>query len=151
MEQELRAYFFNNMYLSGIHAGIQAQHCTVEMFLKHSTPMGPRSNMLHEWARNHKTTIVLNAGYADNLEEIANMLRSDDNPYPWGYFCESSEALAGAITSVGVILPDRLFNYDRRIEELIVGCLKADECWGAVPSEYEMQLIKELAKYKLMN
>ena len=101
--QELRAYFFTNMYVVGIHAGIQAQHCTTEMFLKYQ-PDGfvPESlgcmehlkeDILYDWARDYKTTIILNGGYQGNLERITTILDNENNPYPWDFFCESDDAL----------------------------------------------------------
>ena len=104
----MRAYFFGNMYLSSIQQGIQAQHCTAELFLKylpHTDAAGP----LYNWAKNHKTSILLNGGNCYELSEIFEMLDHSDNPYPWAMFQESTEALSRALTCVGIILPNEVY------------------------------------------
>lgn len=106
---ELRAYFFNNMYLQGIHAGVQSQHTTVEMFLDYSGSGTKEEMILFEWAQCHKTTIVLNGGMQSQLDEIRAHMNSKDNPYPWSVFVESEEALNGCLTNVGIILPEKIF------------------------------------------
>jgi hypothetical protein len=139
---ELRAYFFNNMYLQGIHAGIQTQHCTVEMFNKYSENKDNQYTLLSSWAYHSKTTIVLNGGYASNLERIKTLLESPGNEYPWAYFNESEEALGGCITNVGIILPEEVYNYDGlhyNLEGL------------EHPSEYNIKLKRELSQCRLMN
>lgn len=133
MTEELRAYFFNNMYLTGIHAGIQAQHCTTEMFTKYikGTHL-KQALLLFEWAKHHKTTIILNGGHASNLWEIANILNHLDNPYPWAIFQESYESLSGCITSVGIILPEKVFGLDERQSSILK---KNSQGLGYVPPE----------------
>lgn len=108
--EELRAYHFQIMYLQGIHAGIQTQHCTVEMFLNYEGLCSKPARLLDRWARDHKTTIVLNGGYASSLSSLVDLLDKEGNPYPWGYFRESKEALNGCITNVGIILPKYIYN-----------------------------------------
>lgn len=116
---ELRAYFFQNMYLQGIHAGIQSQHCTVEMFLKYPKPeqwdypepTDSKTKNLYEWANDWKTTIVLNGGGSSDLKNLVGMLSDKENKYPWAYFRESNMALNGALTNVGIILPSMVFDF----------------------------------------
>ena len=113
----MRAYFFGNMYLSSIQQGIQAQHCTAELFLKYSLYgkltgdfIGEKQRVsLYEWADNHKTSILLNGGDCAGLSEIFLLLDSPDNPYPWAIFVESNDALRNALTCVGIILPERIY------------------------------------------
>jgi hypothetical protein len=130
-DENYRAYFFNNMYLTGIHAGIQAQHCTAEMFNKYPSEesgvyeWGTQEEVLeferevevgchlYDWASEDKTTIILNGGYASNLILIESLFEDVDNPYPWATFRESKDALNGCITSVGIILPERVYNFNR--------------------------------------
>lgn len=120
-EQELRAYFFQNMYLQGIHAGIQSQHTTSEMFVKykelseycdcwHDCSCHDLAYTLHEWAKDHKTTIVLNGGMQGDLEEVIRVFDNKVNPHPWAFFKESEYALGGALTNVGIILPEKIYN-----------------------------------------
>lgn len=113
----MRAYFFNNMYLQGIQAGIQAQHCTAEMFAKYEdNPYG--HGPLHEkialldWANNHRTTIILNGGNHSNLDDIYEIIESLANltTLPFAVFRE--EGINDAITSVGIIVPEDIYTMD---------------------------------------
>jgi hypothetical protein len=149
MEQELRAYFFQNMYLQGIHAGIQSQHCTAEMFCKYSIGNDldqPMARTLYAWATFHKTTIVLNGGDASNLKRIATLLDSHPHNYPWTYFEESEEALGGCITNVGIILPEKIFNHFSSDGEIV-------ECpySNTTLTEFEINLAMEVSQCRLMS
>ena len=139
-QDELRAYFFQNMYLTGVQAGIQSQHTTVEMFLKYDYHPGPGA-MLYDWACNHKTTIVLNGGHTSDLWRIHGLLKDKDNPYPWAHFCESEEALQGCITNVGIILPGRVYDYKNQLIEKL----------GFGLTDWEVELVEVMSKCKLMN
>ena len=105
----MRAYFFGNMYLSSIQQGIQAAHVTAEMFSKYSGRAGALSGQLFEWVEGHKTMILLNAGYGEELYRLGDLFSHQENPYPWAAFSESEEALDGAMTSIGIVLPERIY------------------------------------------
>ncbi len=104
----MRAYFFGNFYLSSIQQGIQAQHCTAEMFVKYGAYKNAY-DVLHQWAYEHKTSILLNGGDQEALVELWHLLRDEDNPYPWAKFEESKGALNEALTCVGIILPEEIY------------------------------------------
>lgn len=119
----LRAYFFGNMYLSPIQQGIQAAHVVTKMFVNHghrppneSSPDEREAHyMLMDWARMGVTKILLNGGYQSNLEvihqcfeKIAPMLG-----LPFAKFHEEQEALNGALTCVGIVVPEEIYSlYD---------------------------------------
>jgi len=106
----MRAYFFGNMYLSSIQQGIQAAHVVAEMFCRYNKSSNIlATNMLHDWARYHKTMILLNAGYSTSIRSLIDMFESADNPYPWAFFREGDDALDGALTCIGIILPEFLY------------------------------------------
>ncbi len=143
-----RAYFFNNMYLQGIHAGVQSQHCTAELFTKYN-PFNTiffdeshalNQEILHDWASKDKTTIVLNGGMQGQLEELIALFSNKENVFPWAYFKESDFALNGALTNVGIILPERIYNYDKFVESN-----KIDPA-VQVPklTDYELQIVQSL-------
>lgn len=149
---ELRMYAFNNMYLSHIAAGIQTAHTIAEMCADYLPSLGGgmRSGdavMLHEWARNHKTIIVLNGGMQSDLEDMYEFLSSTENSYPFGKFHEEQAALNGALTNVGVILPDYIFKYKQWVKE------KEEDGFGYVPTltEWELVLVDRMSKCHLMN
>jgi hypothetical protein len=113
----MRAYFFNNYYVGGIRAGIQAAHAMdqmwlqfVEALLRGTLPALERSRleMLCEFSRNHKTFILLHAGDHADLNDLANFFAADENPYPWARFSEPG--LNDAITSVAIVIPERLYD-----------------------------------------
>lgn len=130
----MRAYFFGNMYLSSIQQGIQGEHAMVAMFVKYRHQKA-HLDTLYEWAENHKTSIYLNGGYADNLLRVHNeiddielhlaneLVRNPDYLKSIGLgfdfsldesnfrlshslFHEEQASLNGALTSVAVILPE---------------------------------------------
>lgn len=118
---KMRAYFFTNMYLSSIQQGIQPLHVVGDMFVKYnemnrlaasyqgSEPTTMQWDILMRWAREHKTVICLNAGYSQEIHDLVKILESPDNPFPWAYFNEGNDALDGALTSVGIILPEEVY------------------------------------------
>jgi hypothetical protein len=121
----MRCYFFGNFYLSSIQQGIQALHAVSEMFVKYhpDDTFGPqpfkkeRGDTLMDWARYHKTVVLLNGGDADSLMGIKGFLSRIDNPYPHDFFEESVGALNQCLTSVGIVLSERM--YDK--ESTLVG------------------------------
>lgn len=147
--ENLRAYFFANMYLPSLHAGIQSQHTTAEMFVKYAKPNTIFFNkddevqrgILFKQASDHKTTIVLNGGMSGDLAEIKSLLSHTDNPYPWAYFNETEYALNGALTNVGVILPERIYSYHKLTE---------DEQGLVKLSDFEQKLVEILSTKQLM-
>lgn len=154
MHQETRAYFFNNMYLQGIHAGIQSAHTIAEMMVAF-----PDHPLLKQWATIDKTIIVLNAGYSSVLEEFITLLMGSD--WPFAYFNESQEALNGALTNVGVILPESIYNFNseiRKIQETTIhssfyeamNFLTSTKYRGVVYTPRDLKLIEMMSKLQLM-
>lgn len=112
----LRGYVFGNMYLSTIQQGIQGEHVLGEMVVKYLNPhviatsgVTKQGITLYDYLDKHKTTIHLNAGYSSELRLLIDHFESSQNPYPWSYFCESEEALDGALTGVGIVLPESIY------------------------------------------
>ena len=120
----MRAYFFGNMYLSSIQQGIQAKHCGDEMVVKYAptlqdgewtAPLYEQYQQLHDYLENHKTVICLNAGYSATLHEIYKELTAPANPYAFAKFHESEEALDGALTCVGIVLPEEIYEVAKEV------------------------------------
>lgn len=112
---ELRAYFFGNMYLSSIQQGIQAAHVISDMFVKYDEWNTRESDLLWEWAEDHKTMILLNAGYGNEIHDLVEFFGQNENNFPFECFCEAEEALDGAITSVGIILPKYIWEGSKQL------------------------------------
>ena len=107
---DYRAYFFGNMYLSSIQQGIQAAHVVADMFIKYDDSQETNFHTLREWADEHKTVVLLNAGFSTEIRDLIAMFESSQNPFPWDYVCEAEEALDGAYTSIGIILPQSIYD-----------------------------------------
>lgn len=95
----MRLYAFVNMYLSGIQKGIQTSHMLQEMNLKYGT-----HTELKKWAEWHKTVIVLEGGNCANLNVLLELFR--ESAFLTADFREDTESLNGAITCVGILLPE---------------------------------------------
>jgi hypothetical protein len=107
-----RAYYFGNMYLSSIQQGIQALHCTSEMYLKvrAQREANPQAVVdLYTWGADDKTVVLLNGGDCAALSAIADQLASLDNDYVWAEWSEGKTDLNSALTCVGIILPPRIY------------------------------------------
>lgn len=114
----MRLYSFVNMYLSPIQAGIQTAHALQELNLKYKdTDFEP---IIDDWAKNHKTIIVLNGGYQSSIQETINLFDAINDPivypdipkYPIAFFREENDALNNALTCAVVILPECVYNFN---------------------------------------
>ena len=153
----MRGYFFGNMYLKSIQQGLQAGHVEVEMFLKYRNVDTMPAIDLYNWAENHKTMILLDGGYAANLQELINMFSSPQNPFPWAYFNEEEASLNGALTSVGIILPEKIYEAAAALRRGNIGAeqIPVQEAWSPEDgvtwtyTKWEYELCLELNKYDL--
>lgn len=112
----MRCYFFTNMYMLAQQAGIQSQHSGQRLCNKYGMGFYGKQNLnavaqYKEWARNHETSIVLNAGHQINMMRLLELLKSSnkEEQFAWAEFHESKEALNGALTSIAVVLPERIY------------------------------------------
>lgn len=107
----MRAYFFVNHYMSGIHAGIQSGHAAVELMQKYyceDSPEGSiKKSMVLDWAQTHKTFIVLNGGMSAAIHEMRAHLEKLENPYPWSFFIEPDAD--GLLSALVIILPEEMY------------------------------------------
>ena len=107
----MRFYAAGNYYLSSIQQGIQAAHVLGEMITKYPSGDGPVGEQLSDWRVNHKTMILLNGGNADSLRGFYSLLeRSDASALVFAKFNEDAQSLDNALTSVGIIVPARLYD-----------------------------------------
>lgn len=112
----MRLYVFTHMQTTGLHAGIQALHATVDMARKYEqkAKSDPKSAMkkavLNEWADNHKTVWLKNGGNHGGLNDLYRKLThySACLNLPIGKFEEPS--LNWCTTAVCIVVPS--FIYD---------------------------------------
>lgn len=105
----MRFYSVGNMYLSSIQQGIQAAHCVAEMLGQPQIP--PQRREITEWARDYKTLICLNGGNNKSLSDFYDLVRYQDQ-FPVARFHEDQDSMAGMLTSVGIIVPEKIYNAD---------------------------------------
>lgn len=143
-EKNYRAYFFTNMYLSSIQNGIQSAHTLHEMFIKYGIPSDKKLAML-DWAMDDKIIIVLNGGYSSNLEEIDQVFKDAEAlgecGHPFASFRESDDALGGALTCVGIVLPEYIWSVKGFDQSLTEPSINNVDRW----------LYENLANYRLAN
>ena len=77
---------------------------------------------LVEFADNHKTWVILTGGDHDTLSDFFAFLLESDNPYPVSIFREPG--LGNAITSLSIVLPERM--YDEFSRTVARAALKAE-------------------------
>jgi len=119
---EKRLYTFPHFILSPLAKGIQSTHSTVELFNKYVPHKGNdyevKSNddiekdqfeILFDWSLNHKTEIMLNPGVSENLDELKYLLEDPENFYPWAEFHEDEFSLKGIMTSISIILTEKIY------------------------------------------
>lgn len=101
----MRFYAAGNAYLSSIQQGIQAFHCLGEM-TQHNTT----NTQFIDWLCNHKTLICVNGGNNQSLNEFYNVIVNSG--YPVAKFHEDDASMAGMLTCVGIIVPERVYAAD---------------------------------------
>lgn len=121
----MRCYHFNNMYLAGIHAGIQSAHAQQELTIKYlldearSHTEEAKQNYI-EWTQSHKTMCVLNGGGSSDLRGWIEFLSQAENTlYSWAPFSESEGALDGALTNIALVLPEKMYRFNAQIAEML--------------------------------
>lgn len=109
----MRLYTLTNFMLSSIQQGIQTAHLIHELFVKYQnySPSSLQYQWLWDWAKNHKTLIILNGGNVRNLYDIFLMFRRlcSVTDYPYTSFFEDCDSLNNTLTCVGVILPPQIY------------------------------------------
>jgi hypothetical protein len=103
------------MYLSSLQNGIQTAHIVSELFAKYDSAESDnpqteqQESMVYDWAHDHKTIINLDGGNSANLTSINDWLELNECPFPFTSFHEDEESLNGAITGVGIVLPEYVY------------------------------------------
>lgn len=108
----MRLYTFTNYYLSSLQVGLQTAHVVHELFNKYVTDDIPHTeqNMLWDWSDNHKTIVILNGGNCATLGDLELFLQSRENEFAYSAFCEDRQSLNNALTCVGIVLPERIYD-----------------------------------------
>jgi hypothetical protein len=123
----MRYYAFGNYYLSSLQQSLQAHHACQEIYNKHfididtdfddADSYSTQQSGYNTWSRDHKTIVLLNGGNSSDLLELKQFFKSVYHPYAFASFNEDEQSLNGALTSVCIILPARIYetaSQDRR-------------------------------------
>ena len=116
----MRGYFFGNMYLSSIQQGIQAAHVVTKIFA--DTPAASQEGrVLYAWASQSVTKILLNGGNQKNLEILYDVIHelAGNLGFPCAKFYEDQDSLGGALTSVGVIVPEHIYDFKMKPDDFL--------------------------------
>jgi hypothetical protein len=96
------------MYLSSLQKGLQTAHVVGEIALC-SSVRSQEKKVFNQWSEQDKTIIVLNGGNSASLQAFERFLRTSGCEWPWAAFHEDEQSLNGAITAVGVIVPESVY------------------------------------------
>ena len=144
----MRFYSITNMYLSDIQKGIQTAHAVAECSLT-------ENELYKEWAEKGKTIIVLNGGYVSNMKRIGEVIQNSS--LDGVIFNESEEALDGALTVLGLVVPERFYMLGEYSRQGIVDSVQDEENEGIynivinekleLPEESMKTLSKQIESY----
>lgn len=105
-DNDYRLFCWVNMYLSQIQRGIQTAHVVSQIAVNERDD---KNSIYWHWASLDCTIQVYNGGMYSDISEISNQLQVNHGEYPYAKFYESSAAMNGMLTSVGVILPRKIW------------------------------------------
>lgn len=131
----MRLYSWVNMYLEGIHAGIQTAHVQGEILVKYEDLVMDEASAIPQpfetlkgsnnykklqvyktWNKYHKVIQVYNGGYSSSLRDRYKELcvYADRFSLPFAQFHEGKDALDGALTAVAIVVPEDLYDQKNR-------------------------------------
>jgi len=146
----MRFYGFGNYYLSSLQQGLQAGHAISRLYTR-TQPGTEGFKILHEWGNHHDTMVLLNGGNALNLQELYDFfidLKEKGMYLPFQKFHEDQQSLGGALTYVGMIVPERHYEAAAAIRTL-----RLDEVSQYYEvnefAEWEIQLVERMNMYRL--
>lgn len=108
----MRFYGFGNYYLSSLQQGLQAGHVVGE-FLGTLDINSVQFKIAREWARDHKTMILLNGGNSAGIQAIFDKFKefeSQGMDLPFMKFHEDEQSLGGALTYAGIVVPEHIYS-----------------------------------------
>lgn len=105
------AYIFTHDYLKPIQHGIQSLHVVSELFVQNKE--GEKQESLYDWAENHKTVRILNAGGGESFDLALRGAGQTATRYklPFAIFREPD--FHNSITAFGfIVTPEVVFKVD---------------------------------------
>lgn len=148
----MRLYTFCNYYLSSIQQGIQTAHVVSElMSASFKDQTKEQFKMVLDWAKNHKTIVVCNGGNCEDLRKLCDFFNTKENPYPFTNFFEDNQSLNSAITCVGIVLPEEIYNVTSEFKygyNFISDSRERTKVYSYVPDRLEnMKIYSDVTSY----
>ncbi len=155
----MRFYGFGNYYLSSLQQGLQSAHVIGDLSVAsiHNGSVTEKGKIFFDWAKNHKTMVLLNGGNSLSLEELFQKLKHFEKlgmHLPFAKFHEDEQSLNGALTYVGIVVEQKYYDaaYELRscssFDQLsYVNKKIEEENW----KQWEVEFIHELNQYRLAN
>ena len=106
--QNYRLYCLTNSYLSSLQKGLQTAHVVSEIY-SCATELPDEKKIFNQWVEQDRTIIILDGGNCASLEAFEHFLTTSECDWPWASFREDDQSLNGAITAVGVIVPESVY------------------------------------------
>lgn len=144
MRYKMRFYGYGNYYLSSLQQGLQAGHCVAELFVKYVNDK-QKLKTVFDWAKDHKTKVLLNGGNSGSLANIHGFFESlveKGMDLPFVKFHEDEESLNGALTYVAMIVPQEIYEMSFEIKEKTYMGNYSDDSW-------QYQLAQRMTMYEL--
>ncbi len=148
----MRFYGFGNYYLSSLQQGLQSAHTVAELFVKYKD-MGNQSDLVFDWASNHKTMVLLNGGNSGDLAGLHSaleILEAQGMNLPFAKFHEDAVSLNNALTYVGIIVPEKYYTIASEVRNMRNVEVMEFFTFNSY-SEWEKELIFILNQYRLAN
>jgi len=135
IQQEYRFYGFGNYYLSSLQQGLQAAHAVGELFTQHPAD-SKEFKAVYEWARDHKTMVLLNGGNSKDLAELYYFFKQNCGSLAFAKFHEDDASLCGALTYVGIILPSRIYDTSAALRNPDFSAIMMDDGGQPISQSY---------------
>jgi hypothetical protein len=146
----MRFYGFGNYYLSSLQQGLQAAHLVGELFTQYDLSSS-QYDLVKDWGTNHKTMVLLNGGNSANLQALFELFQKfarEGMPLPFANFHEDEQSLGGALTYVGIVIPEKYYNAAFSIRKM--NPAESLHFFNEQNfKEWEIELVCELNNYKL--
>lgn len=151
----MRLYSLTNMYLSPIQKGIQTAHALHELYEKYHFSSHPASLKINQWAKDHKTIIVLDGGFQSAIAESVELFYDIYHTLhlPYAFFKEEENALNGALTAACIIVPESIYNMPETVTPTTIHAQWSANAYDNYidPAENNKIYHKELASLRLYN
>lgn len=148
----MRFYGFGNYYLSSLQQGLQSAHTVAELFIKYDQH-SEQTNMVFDWAKDHKTMVLLNGGNSANLAELHSsfeVLEAQGMNLPFAKFHEDEISLNNALTYVGIVVPEKYYTIASEIRQMRNVEVMEFFAFNSL-EDWEKELIFILNSYRLAN